>query len=63
MKTKEKTYEISVDITMVKNIFIDAENEEQAREIVEKTFKENPYNYANDFSHYLNHEITDIVEV
>lgn len=63
MKTRKKTYEISMDITMVKHIYIDAENEEQAREIVEGVFADNPYSYANNFSHYLNHEITDIEEV
>lgn len=63
MKARKKTYEISVDITMVKYIYIDAESEEQAREIVEGVFADNPYSYTNNFSHYVNHEIIDIEEV
>lgn len=63
MKTKKKTFVLSVDVTMAKLITINAESEEQAREIVEGIFNENPYTYTSSFSHYINHEIIDIEEV
>lgn len=63
MKTKKKTFVLSVDVTMAKLITINAESEEQAMAIVEEIFANNPYTYTSSFSHYLNHEITDIEEV
>ena len=58
----KKNYCVSVDITMAKNIYVEAENEEQAMEIASSKIDENPYGYAQAFSHYVGYEIIDAVE-
>ena len=57
-----KQFEVDVDITMSKRIYVDAENEDEAREKVEQRMKENPYEYAHSFDAYVKHEITDVNE-
>lgn len=57
-----KQFEVDIDITMSKRIYVDAENEDEAREKVENNMKENPYQYAYDFAAYVSHEITDVNE-
>lgn len=57
-----KTYCISVDFVMSKNVYIDAENEEQAKALLSGWIKYNPYEYAYNFDAYVSHEITDINE-
>ena len=57
-----KTFSVSVDITMAKNICVEAESEEQAMSKVRGMIDKNPYNYANNFSHYVGYEIIDAVE-
>lgn len=57
-----KTFSVSVDITMAKNICVEAENEEQAKSEVHKIMNKNPYDYICDFSHYLGYEIIDVNE-
>lgn len=47
---------------MAKNIYVEAENEEQAMEIASRKIDENPYNYAQGFSHYVSYEIIDAYE-
>lgn len=58
-----KKYYISVDITMSKIFEIEAENEQQAKNIVCDKFKANPYDLAYGFTSYVNHEITDVEEI
>ena len=58
-----KNYCISVDITMSKTFEIEAENEQQAKNILCDKFKENPYDLAHGFTSYVNHEITDVDEL
>lgn len=53
----KKTFCVSVDVTMAKNIYVEAENEEQAMEIASSKIDENPYGYAQGFSHYVGYEI------
>ena len=57
-----KTFSVSVDITMAKNIYVEAENEEQAMSKVREMMTKNPYDYANTFSHYVGYEIIDANE-
>jgi hypothetical protein len=47
---------------MSKDIYVEAENEEHAREIVEGLIDNNPYSYTNKFSHFVKHEIIDVIE-
>lgn len=58
----KKNYCVSVDITMSKTFEIEAENEEQAKAILNGWIKYNPYEYAHNFDAYISHEITDINE-
>ncbi len=57
-----KTYAVSVDITMSKTIYQEAENEEDAKAIVSGWIKYNPYEFARNFNSYVTHEITDVTE-
>ena len=52
-------YCVSVDFTMSKNIYVDAENEEQAKRIVNEKIQKNQYDYARDFSHCVGYDIID----
>ena len=56
------TYSVSVDITMAKNIYVEAENEEHAMSKVREMISKNPYDYTNNFSHYVGYEIIDVNE-
>lgn len=56
-----KKFEVDVDITMSKRIYVDAENEQQAREIVEEKMKY-PHYYYTKADAYVKHEITDVNE-
>ena len=58
----KKAFCVAVYITMAKNIYVDAENEEQAMEIASSKIDENPYGYSQGFSHYVGYEIIDAVE-
>ena len=51
-----KEFLVSVDITMSKNISVMANSEDDAIKKVNELLDENPYNYTNNFSHYVSHE-------
>lgn len=46
-------YAVSLDITMSKTIEVEATSEEEAMTKAEEMVSDNPYNYTNDFSHYV----------
>ena len=58
----KKTFCVAVDITMAKNIYVQAEDEEHAMSKAREMINKNPYDYANNFSHYVGYEIIDAVE-
>ena len=58
----KKNFCVLVDITMAKNIYVEAENEEQAMSKVREMINKNPYDYTNNFSNYVGYEIIDAVE-
>ena len=58
----KKSFCVSVDITMAKNINVEAENEEQAMSKVREMINKNPYDYTNNFSHYVGYEIINADE-
>ena len=58
----KKNFCVSVDITMAKNICVEAENEEHAMSKVRDMINKNPYDYTNNFSHYVGYEIIDANE-
>ena len=57
-----KTYNVSVDITMCKMVEVEAENEYDAMEKVRETIDNNPYQYTNNFSHYVTSKVVDAEE-
>ena len=57
-----KQYCVTVDITMSKNFYVDAESEEHAKEIVDGMIDSNPYAHTNNFSHFVGYEIVDATE-
>ena len=50
---------VNVDITMSKSIRVEADNEADAMNKVDNMIGENPYDYTNDFSHYVTHDVID----
>lgn len=54
-----KNYAVSVDITMSKTVHVEAKSEEEAMEIVKKLLRDNPYNYTNNFSHFVCYDVVD----
>ena len=50
---------VNVDITMSKSVRVEADNEADAMNKVDNMIGENPYDYTNDFSHYVTHEVID----
>lgn len=59
----KKEYCVSVDIVMSKDVYVDAESEEQAMAIVREKLDKNPYSIATDFSHMVGYKIIDTNEV
>ena len=47
---------------MAKNIYVQAEDEEHAMSKAREMINKNPYDYTNNFSHYVGYEIIDAVE-
>ena len=58
----KKTFCVAVDITMAKNIYVQAEDEEHAMSKAREMINKSPYDYTNNFSHYVGYEIIDAVE-
>ena len=57
-----KEYCVSVDITMSKNIYVDAESEEQAMELAKEKVKNEPFYFAGSADAFVNVEATDANE-
>ena len=57
-----KNYRVTFDITVGCTMDVEAENDEQARQIArEKMYKE-PYYYARNHSHVVDYDIVDVEE-
>lgn len=57
-----KEFCVEVDITVSKNIYVDAENEEEAQEKVNEMVRRYPHYYYTKADAYVCHEITDCYE-
>lgn len=57
-----KNFIADVDFTMSKRIQVEAESEEQAREILERFIKDDPYEWSRNPDCYVSHEIVDVNE-
>lgn len=58
----EKYFDVDVDFIMSKSIRVSAESEEEAIALVDMLIRNNPYDYAYNFSHFVGHEIVDVNE-
>ena len=56
-----KEFTVDVDITVSKRIYVEAENEEEAKAKVEEMMKY-PHYYYTKADAYVCHEITDVCE-
>lgn len=57
-----KQYEVDVDITVSKRIFVSASNEEEAKRKANEFLKKDPYYYARTLDAVVGHEIIDVNE-
>ena len=58
-----KNFVVDVDITMSRSFEVEAENEQQAKNMVYSMIKANPYDFTHGFTYYVDHEIVDANEV
>lgn len=57
-----KTFSVDIDITVAKRFYVDAENENEAKNFVKKLMAEEPYYYAATADACVGYEITDVNE-
>lgn len=57
-----KEYTVSVDITVSKNFYVEAESENEAREIVIQKMKSDPYYYAENYNSLVDWGIVETCE-
>lgn len=58
----KKEYAVSVDITMSKTIYVDAEDEEEARRIAHSKVNTDPYYLVSQADAYVDHCVVDVNE-
>lgn len=58
-----KEYCVSVDITMATHLYVEAENEEEAKRMVEEKIKKSPFYYASKADAHVGSEIVDVIDV
>lgn len=56
-----KEYAVDVDVTYSARVYVKAESEEEAREIADRIYKNNPYT-GRGTQWYIYHEIVDVTE-
>ena len=57
-----KDFIVDVDITMSKQIRVEAENEEEAKTIVKNWISDDPYLYARSADCFVCSDVTDVNE-
>lgn len=57
-----KNYRVTFDITVGYTMDVEAENDEQARQIAREKMYQEPYYYAHHHSHVVNYDIVDVEE-
>ena len=55
-------FQVDIDFTVTKHLYIDAESEEQAQEIVKQKLDDNPYDYCLQPDACVDYNITDVSE-
>ena len=59
----KKRFLVDVDITMSRTFEVEAESEQKAKNAVYALIKANPYDFTHGFTHYVNHEVIDAIEI
>ena len=57
---KKTEYGVSIDITLSKTIYVEAENEEQAKAIAIKKVRDEPFYYARTADAYVGAKVIDV---
>jgi hypothetical protein len=57
-----KGYAVDVDLTVSRRIYVEAENEEQAKARVSKWVVDDPYFYLNTADAFVGHKVIDVNE-
>lgn len=56
-----KTYEVDIDITMSCRVYVEAENEEEAKKLAKEKVNNDPYYYARSSSAcYVGSDVVDV---
>lgn len=58
MKTTE--FSVSIDIVVSKTIYVEAENEEQAKQLAIKKVRDEPFYYARTADAYVGAKVIDV---
>ena len=58
-----KKYQVSVEISVTKTLFVDAENETEAKAIANNMVTDEPYYHIQNCALYGGHEVTDVIEI
>lgn len=58
----DKTFAVSVDMVVSKTFFVEAKDEESAKEEVIQKMKNEPYYYGKQFDSFLSYDIEDVYE-
>lgn len=58
-----KQFSVDVDITMSKRVYVEAETEEEAMELVDGLIDCNPYGYTSELDCYVGHKVICANEV
>lgn len=57
---KKTEYQVSIDITVSKVMFVEAENEEQAKQLAIKKVRDEPFYYARTADAYVGAKVIDV---
>ncbi len=58
----DKTFAVSVDMVVSKTFFVEAKDEESAKEEVRHKLKYEPFYYGKQFDSFLSYDIEDVYE-
>lgn len=58
-----KKYQVSVEISVTKTLFVDAENEDEAKVIANNMVTDEPYYHIQNCALYGGHEVMDVIEI
>ena len=54
-----KEYAVDIDITMSCRVYVEAESEEEAKNLANEKVNNDPYYYARRATNYVSHDVID----